>query len=245
MFEAIVNGRSVWAILDNGAGNTIIDTGLARELNLQVESATGTIRTTHSQTEKSTVNGVRLEVPGQFKIAGNFVGADLAAISEVAGKEVGLILGSDILSNLSYLVDAKNKRMIFVLAGGMNPRSPSVTVIHLSNGVLEGTLNGSPARFQVDLGSNSPLLVLRDSWKKYFEMSDTTTVSRSIDLSGTIVERVVVEDVAVSFSGIDATLDARQISSSRDGVDGFLGFPVFHDRVVIFDYRNDRIFILD
>lgn len=245
LFEVFVNERSVWAILDNGAGNTIMDTSLALQMGLPVEREAGTITTTHGQAEKATISNVHLTVPGQFRIRGDFVGANLRAISGVTDKDIGLILGSDILKHLAYLIDTKNKRLIFVLSGGMKPKIPNTQVIPIVDGVISGTLNGSPANFQIDLGSNSKLLVLTESWGNFFaESSAPPATSRSIDLSGKVVEKNVKSNVSISFAGIHATVDAHEISFKRKGVDGFIGYPVLKGKTLIFDYKDEKLLIV-
>ena len=162
-FEIRLNSKVTWAILDTGSGNTIMDVGLAKRIGLTVRDQETSIKTTFGQTRKSKTSEATLTVPGQFTVSGEFNAAKLDQVSMVMGKEIGLILGLDILRHLGYLVDSKNGRLIFAAGGAINVNRPGASIVAMNEGVISGSIDGKPASFEIDLGSNSAVLLLAKS----------------------------------------------------------------------------------
>lgn len=145
-FKVVVGGKTVWALLDNGADQTFIDTGLAKELGLRSSASHGTVRTSSGTMEQKVIHDVSIVVPQQLSFQGHMAGIDLSALSRTIGRKVEFVLGQEYLSNFAYFIDMTNMRLYFRSSGALTPTKATVE-IHLLNGnIIDVSINGIPSR---------------------------------------------------------------------------------------------------
>lgn len=181
-----INEVESWAILDNKAASTIVNTAMADEYGFKHLSQSRSIRTTFAEMESRVALDVDLEFPGQFKITGNIDAADLSQLSSAIGKRsdnkvIGALLGNDILKNISFLLDAKNNRIVFAKRGAINAKGKGNVVIPLDSGAIPSRVGGKIAALGLDLGTTTDLSIFESSWSRFFGDAELTPLSHTMD----------------------------------------------------------------
>lgn len=244
-FRVEMGERSVWALLDNGADDSVIDVDLARELGLDVGGRRGRIRTTHSSTRKRLVRGASVTAPGQFTFSGELDGANLGPASTAVGREIGVIIGMDILADIACLIDAPDREIQCARSGDLSVDGrPVIARFRQDNGLIAATINRRPARLELDLGSNRGVTIYRKSWRKFFAGTREVPMGRTFDMSGRMVASTGVRGVPVSLPPYEMLIDIQKTGFEADKGDGHLGFELFADKTTLFDFGAGAITIL-
>ena len=240
-----INGRHTNALLDTGMTGSTVDIELANELGAKKCENQGEIRTSFSYVRNYTVSELTIEVENQWRILSKFNGQDLSPLSNALGKPIGFVIGLDILGSMSFLVDAKNKKIAFAKSGSISSKQIPLAKLSIENGYVNGFVNSKKARAEIDLGSNNELLVYRSSWNYLFEGKNPIVIGNLIDGSGANVEARGLKDISMSFGGIDRFVDAKVILLDEKNADVLIGYEFFSERRTIFDYPAGEILIFE
>ncbi|MFL0694622.1 MAG: retropepsin-like aspartic protease [Agrobacterium tumefaciens] len=244
VFEVSVNDRKVWALLDSATSNSIIDTKLARDLDLDLTAANSRAQTRLAVIESLIVHKVTLEVPGQFSLNGAFNSVDLSGISKALNKEISVVIGLDVIKVAAIYIDPPSKRIIFSQSGSIKFPSPNVARIPVSDGRIRGLIRGKEASFGVDLGNNEGLVISESSWSAFIPKDAPTTTKTSIDGSGQSYQSIATSGVDFRVGEVEAIASARRVPPTKQGVDAFIGYAFFSGRRTVFDYAGGEIIIL-
>ncbi len=243
-FQMLLNGREVWALLDTGSQATFVDVGFARELNLRVEEMSSKIRTRKRELPRSKIEGVELEVVGQFVVPSAILnGTDLSGISQALGKDIKIILGRELINAFAFYLDTRAKRIVFLPSGAMKLRDEQVTRLPMADGLLEGAINGVPALFSVDLGATGALQIRRGVWDRYISNDALLGVVPSTDLSGESFDSIFTQGVTIDIGPLRSRFAAKQVRDLHDNFEGYIGYRYFSGRRVLFDYPAGEVLI--
>ena len=234
-FEAYVNGTRVWVLLDNGSDNTLIDSTLARELGIPLVGADKNIRSPSGVLRTFVAERIKLQIPNQIEMTGPVYAADLAPISDLIDRPIGLVLGNDVLANLSYVIDARNSRILFVSSGAIELNGPNVRTVSFDNGILKGRLNGRDVRLRIDLGSSYPISIFENSWAKIFGDVSGDRTSTSADASGHAQTVEILTEIDFELAQTSSKTSVTRIVHPSTEIDGHVGFSFFADKVVVID----------
>jgi len=244
-FTVEINGQKTTALLDTGADGTAIDLELAKQLGLEIRDTGTTAKTAFGSIPNKSVEALDLEVPGQFSLTGSIGAKDLSGFSRAIGRDVGVVIGFDLLRSMSFLLDSKRKRIVFIQSGAISPRNKANIRLPIEGNVLDGEISGQPVRLKVDLGSNSDVLVLEKSWADVLGERPTKELGTSYDATGKKTSLTGIEDVELAIGPIVATIDVQRIPYEEESVDALLGYPIFKERVTVFDYPAGHITIIE
>lgn len=239
-----LQGKEIWALLDNGSDTTIIDRSLANNLEIPVSDAEGFVTTTFGRLPTNRTVGAQFQVPQQFKTTANFWSADLASVSSAIGKDIGIVIGADILDKISYIVDPNRSRILFAQSGRLNFNAPNMVKLPVVDGAVEAQINGQKANLRVDLGSTSFLRILENRWSEVFPNTEPAALGKSVDGAGIVNQNIGAKEVVLEISRFRAVGDVEVTRSLGQRGDGYLGVPFFRDKAVLFDYPDGKIVIL-
>ncbi len=242
LFEANLEGRDVLALLDTGSDYSLVSTSLIEELGISPQDVAESIRTTNSAQLSRRVPNLRFEHIDQYSMTRDFYTFDLSGMSQALGRRVDVVIGYDLLSQLSFVLDGKSKRILVLPSGLITPTDDRFAVIRLNGGVFEGSLNGRNTRFAVDLGSNSEISVYEPAWERLFGNQHMVSRGRITDASGVTRAGEGIEGVQLSAFGASATVFVTKKPRENGNFDALVGYPLFHGRVTIFDYPRNVIY---
>lgn len=168
IFKANVAGRDVWALLDTGAGSSLIDLAFARDAGLSVGAPEGTINTPTGSLPKRRVSDVPVVIPGQWEARAPALAAiDLKPTSDMVGRKIDFVLGANFLSPLAVLIDPGRSTFQMGPSGAvkMSPGFPSAP---LQNGKshVEVMIGGRPAVVAIDTGFTGALTLTPAAWAR-------------------------------------------------------------------------------
>ena len=192
-----VGGLSLAAVVDSGAGRTVLDWNVALKLGLVPHSGFRAGGFT-GETEGGLVDGLSIRI-GTLTLSGITAAVlDLATIAAATGEPTGLILGSELFEQVIVDLDFPHERI--GLFGPSGPRSPTgATRLPLQNDGLERRnipiqVGGErPIQALFDLGSDAPLY-LSPQYVVDHRLLEGRKVST---VAGAGVEGITVSQIAV------------------------------------------------
>jgi hypothetical protein len=244
LLRAILNEREVWAVLDTGSEATLIDIQFAEAAGLKVVGKGGGIETGKNTLARSIVHGVKLKIPGQFEIPADFNGVDLSGLAGALGIDVKVVLGRDVLNALSFYLDTKLKRIVFVPSRSMKVKDEQVIRILMTDGLLKGEINGIKATLAIDLGATGALQIQRGVWDRYIGNDVALGEITSTDLTGKTYDSIFTQGVSIDLGPLHSSFSAKQIPDLNPEFDAYLGYGFFQGHRILFDYAADEILIL-
>lgn len=167
-FRANVAGEDVWAMLDTGASQTLIDIEFARAAGLSFGSEEKAVRTSRVDLPTWRVFDVPILIPGQFEADHPRLAAvDMTAASQGTGRKIEFVLGEDFLRVLVVLVDPSKRTLQFAPSGSFKAPSRAIMVM-LENGSVqtEIAIGGEKALVTIDTGFNGALSLSPFAWAR-------------------------------------------------------------------------------
>jgi predicted aspartyl protease len=255
LFKAQIEGREVWALLDNGCDFTVIDRRFAKARGLRVGRPVGLLRTATGSLEHSIVSDVDIVIPGQARLRGAFFAADLSMASRSLGKPIALILGKEVFRDTAVLIRPSENSFEFwpSTALSLPPEAPRLPLpkdareLVLKNDVpqLDILIAGKPAMLTVDLGSNDVIALSEAAWARLGLNNHATTVGQSVGAEGRPVatRTTVVSDISVgSVPGFEASVTEKPILAAMG--DGLIGMGYFRHFNFAIDLKARRLWLI-
>ncbi len=244
---AVINGDSVWLMLDTGLSRTGLDRDWARTVGIEPVPASST----------AVVDTIRL---GELTLANHRVALyPLHGLSEASGRlEVGLV-GHDVLQHYAVEIDYRQRRVRLFDAARYHYRGAGTTVRFTADADLpllraQVKVRGRraiPARLLLDTGASGLCLILTTS---FAEQHGLGTVAPAIqapigtglvgELHGTIVRLQEVRLGGLTVPSPTTGLGGEYKGFlSRTDIDGVIGNSVFEGTRLIVDYVGRRAIV--
>jgi hypothetical protein len=243
-FQANVNGRTVWAVLDNGADRTAIDRGLVRELGLVDRPGSNDASTPMGPLKSTLVDGVSVEVPRQIAFRDTLVGLDLSSLSDKIGRRIGLVLGNEILANLAYYIDTKNMKLYLRQSGKIIPNKAVTRTPIVQGRLVDVRINGSPYRLEIDLGFNGTVSLSDRAWRRVVAPNNLAGSSRTFDAGGRENATMLSQPVRFDMAGITAMVPVSTQYADRFGADRFVGMGLFRHFNTLIDGPQGSLLLI-
>ena len=229
LLEVKINGRSGWAMLDNGFAHIVIDLGFANTAGLKIGPVINNIDLGPVSAPERLIEGMRIDVPGQLILSGAAMSVDLKAFSNTVGHPIDAVIGGDYLDKLCVLVAPSNKTLIFAKTGDITPKGRAV-IIPLKNGAqLTAEVNGQPVVLAIDLGFNGVVQLKEEAWKRVIPSRSPTKEGMISSADGVLrpsrsVQNATLKVGQISADGVGVAVGDR-IATGADGLlgTGFLG----------------------
>lgn len=166
-FKAQIEGREVWALLDNRWERSTIDIGLAQAAGLSIDPDKHVARTPTGELTWQRIADVSVLIPGQVQFRAPMAGMDLSAISRMSGRRIEAVLGGNLFGVMGLAVDSGRRTFSLAPTGALKP--PNVfTLVPLKNGLpqVEVLIGGKPVLVGLDLGSSAFLSLTPEAWTR-------------------------------------------------------------------------------
>ncbi|WP_373997421.1 retropepsin-like aspartic protease [Brevundimonas intermedia] len=242
LLQAQIDGHPVTAMVDNGADISVIDEATARALGIRLSEWTEQVITpTSSEGIVRRAHDVTLAVPGQFSINTETMATDLSALSALVGKKVDLVLGAEIVSNLTVVLDTGTGHIYFKGPGGID-LPDGVSVPLTDNAILDADLNDHPLRLSIDLGRLGGPLLTEDAWSRAGLSQLPTVDTEIVDAFGRRNRVKTTRGVELTFSHrsviSDVSVSSLPTSCSCDGV---IGYETLKAEGILLDLSNKKL----
>lgn len=242
-FKVVINGREVWALLDTGTTGTLVDTGLALELGLETVDLEEIVQAATGKLKRKKALGTELSVPGQFEATADFNATDLSGVSRALQKDIGILIGRDILNSIAFYLDTRKNRVLFIPSGALKYKKETAISINLDKGLFKGKINGNDANIGVDLGARGFLNISKEVWKNYIDKDTETFTTKTIDATGNSYNSIYVKNAELMIGKISGKIAAKRSIIPTKGIDAYIGYQFFKGQLVLFDYMADEIVI--
>ncbi len=251
MLEVKVNGKPVWAILDNGAASTAIDSSFVEENGIAVRQTLKPFVTSTGQVPRTLTETIEVDLPGVLKSRSPVSAIDLKPVSEMVGRPVTLILGREYFSQTAVIISFK-QRMLDVgpassvrLSGrGLTPAVPQVT-LEGDAPLVSLIVNDTPVRVQLDLGFSGDVSLVEGKWDEAINDAPSTFIGTR-NVEGTIRAKLQAQNQAA----IIADKQLENITVIRDTTlpesgDGLLGIGILSRfEIVVINFQESMMMLL-
>jgi len=246
LFRVRVEGQEVWAMLDNGAGRTVVDIGLARSLGLDPAPSLEPFETPTGPVEKWTISQAAIDIPGQMSMRAPVSAIDLTALSQLIGRPVSLIVGKEYFDNLEVVVQPANHQILFAPSGGVQlPASTPYLPIEGEYPKVALTIGGEPLTLGIDLGANGDVKLGSEAWSRLGLDRSPTTEGHSANAAGRATTRIstMVDDVVIGSTSLDGVEVSLGTIFAGQG-DGIIGFGLLSRFIFALDVKARRLWLL-
>jgi len=246
-FKLIVAGQEAWALLDTGAGISVIDEAFANARGLAIETTpAGRVDSYWGNSGLRMVRDVPVVMPGQFEIrAQGLAVMDLKTMTEGIGHKIDFIFGQDYLRNAFFMISPSTGTVQAGTSGSLR-QPPGAPFITLLNGGLEveALIGGQPVILALDTGSDFPFTLTPEAWARLGPSAGTLDGQAATDKRGFDVKVADVADVKVGPVHVAKVKVKIQPGLAGAKTDGFIGAPFFDGKLVVLDQKLGKLWVL-
>ena len=239
-------------VLDCGAGGSVIDAELVRELGLRVEGeaeamgAAGSVKTGFAAVPGFSVGGVESD-------SQQMVVLDIAGLMRRAsGTEAAGILGYDFLSRFVTRVDFAAQTVTFYRPESFAYRGPGRTIplrVEANVPVVEMQVEGKyGGRWRLDFGAS--ISAFHHHAAEKFGLAGRSGIERLASGMGGMQRHRLVQFADAELAGfkvdrpvLSVPLEGGPGALAATSVVGTLGNSVLHNFVLYLDYRGKRLIV--
>lgn len=247
VFKALINGREVWAFLDNRASGSLIDEALARSLGLQLNSVAGRVITPTGALERWRVSErVDISIPGQVGMQTPVSATDLSLLSAVAGRPISLIVGKEYFDVLVFVFTPRNRQFQLGPSGSLRlPADAPYLILQNDRPQIEVMVAGRPTLLTIDLGYNGDIALRQEAWDRLGISELPTTPNASVNMDGLITPSVATTLDEVSL-GSRRVKDVKVALTTAfpDDRDGLIGFGMLSRFNFALDIKARRLWLI-
>ncbi|WP_347302216.1 hypothetical protein V5740_09345 [Croceibacterium sp. TMG7-5b_MA50] len=237
LFPVTIAGREVWGLIDNRSEFSVIDTALAEAADLEMRAPSGTFPGPTGRVEKRQVLDVPVAIPGQFDTRMPALAAvDLQPLSALHQREIGFVLGRNILSSMFLFLDT-GQRSAKIMPGGSSRATggPSPLVLTQGSNLVELEVRGGTERAVLDLALGAGIHVSPAAYARLQpDALPTTRVNPTRKLDGTV--RIG------PLSGRDPPLVIAPVEDGEAEI--AIGLPMFRNSVLLIDFAQEKLWLL-
>ena len=250
-----VGGRGVRAMLDSGAGITVLDKKFADSIGLSIRDA-GTIQGIGGAEQLFLADGVDVAVPGVTLRDATVAVLDLSEIADKMGRSFEVILGVEVFTRALVTIDYPGRRVRFSPPRPYDPPAGARSVrMYSRRGVpkVECRYEHLPKTLcDIDTGSNSTVDIVAHYVDKYGMLDDRAAVSMiATGGVGGMLETPISTLQEFEFAGVSvgsspANFMADAVGSlDTDEIAGNIGAAVLRAFVLVFDYPGMRFHVVN
>ena len=246
LFRAEVDGREVWAMLDNRVTSSVIDAAFARSLGIELDTPAGRFRTPSGSLERWRVPDVAIRVPGQISMHRPMFATDLSFLSAVTGRPVSLLMGNEFFDGLAVLFTPHDRTIQFAPSGTMElPADTPHLVLQDDRPRVEVMIAGRPAVLTVDLGFNGDIAVNESAWTTLGLNALPVAAGRAANANGRVfaMSSAIVGEVVLGSTSVRDVKVTLQPVFPDDG-DGFIGLGLLSRFTFALDVRARRLWLI-
>lgn len=246
------NGRKTRAIMDTGAGASVIDSDLVDELKYEKGQAV-TAKGPAGSTQVFFIKGVTIKGLGA-EAALNPIAAPLKSIAVKLGEKVELVVGYEYLAKRSFEVNPQTKRFT-VFEGSYTGSEENAKVLPFKivggrpHFEVEFTLaNGTKGKSEVafDTGSSGGLTLGGKAVQEYSIPSIPGKIKHQEGVGGVgAIAFAEMKDVSVagySFGQLETDIPAK-VDDKNLKKEGLLGMKALKGHRFVVDYPKNRLLI--
>lgn len=189
------------------------------------------------------VDGIEVSIPGYFTAEMPVPSLDLFAISTLTRRDVGFVIGADILNNIAFMIGG-SPTFAIVLAppGSIRVGWEAPIEIAIGSNGISASIGNEEAVLGIDLGSSYDLTIAERRWDHFITDEQAVSSTTSIGAMG-MPTRTLTAQLPLTIGTIERTARAVQVRNLGFGYDANLGFGFFAGETVLFDLSEGRILI--
>ncbi|WP_313537217.1 retropepsin-like aspartic protease [Sphingomonas sp.] len=254
VLEGQINGQPAAFLSDNGSDATLIDESFARSHGMAVSKSAKGLNTGLSTVPTGSTEGT-ITIGDAFKATGQFVTADLGAVSRGLDRPIAGVLGGDALAAFVVVVNPAANWIAFGLHDHLRvtqqgaPDAAPAKIAFAPGYRISAQINGNPVSLKIDYGSVRSAVSLRaDTWDRVIPSEARTAQSATsmrADGSmtgsqqlGTAKQLKLSDDVWIGDVPV-----LRRSPSVRSSNEGLLGLGILGSGVTTLDTAKGALWL--
>lgn len=240
-----INGEDAWAILDSGAGNTVLDRSFAEQRNLLTDRSLEPVDTSSGRVTRVQTQSLLVDIPGVVKVTSPVSAVDLSKISEVIGIPVSLVIGAEYFAKTAVVISFKYQKLDIGPASGLKMEGPNFTGASISGDqefYIDTLVNGVSMPLKIDTGYNNDIGLTDDQWAAAVTGEASGKMLGTMGVDGRLRTTASVDGQTAQI-GSSTFADVSLVRSrGNSGSPGILGLGILRrfDHVV-FDASRAKI----
>ncbi|MFT4252989.1 MAG: pepsin/retropepsin-like aspartic protease family protein [Caulobacter sp.] len=247
VFKAKAAGQEVWALLDTGVTNSLIDTTLAKTAGLPIETLPGEIRTsTGVKVPKRIARNASFTVENQLSVQADAFGAmDLTAVSAMVGRKIGFVMGFDMIAISTLQLDPAAKTLDLRPGGSLRPQTGTVPVKVVDRQFwIEIQVGDKPVQVYLDTGSSVPLSLEPQAWARVAPAQAKLQPATTVGADGEMHVTDAGTAPAVQIGAVRYGDVRTQIMPAEGGEsEGRVGMPLLRSFFLVLDARSGQLLL--
>jgi predicted aspartyl protease len=251
---ATVNGKGPFTFIFDTGGSNIITPPLAKELGLNVQGQLGGTGAGEGVMEAGLTSGVTLEVGDAVVKNQIFIVTPLETLSDIEGTPMPGMVGYETFRRFVTRIDYGARTLTLIDPKHFDPKdagTPIKFVFNRSIPEIMGTIEGLPAKFDIDTGSRSELTITKPFAEKNGLRAKHPKGVDAVDgwgvggpSRGYVTRAADMTIGPIRIDGVVATL-ATQSKGAFSGNDysANLGGGILKRFVVTFDYNSQIMYL--
>jgi len=230
--EVELNGHKLPALLDTGAGISVVDSSVANEIGLKASGSNQLTAIDGRKTQAPEAPIDQLVIGGFARKGGAVVITDLRSMSQIARQPFAMIVGADVLSQVALAVNRDNQTVIVMPSNAHVSDTSQVGPLRLQQPdnmfMTEMSIGGRARTVRLDTGADDELILLDKRWTDIVPSNARTTTMVGVGTAGMFIKPLVrLANVKIGGQPINDSL-ATQTSSavSTGGSDGVVGMGI-------------------
>jgi hypothetical protein len=263
LLPAIIAGKQVKLLFDNGSDASVIDATLARASGMELTESRIGLQTGLS-VMPTKLTHASLSIGEGLTVEGQFVAADLGAMSKALGAPVAGVLGADALKAFIVIVNPSKGWIALGVPGRVETKAfmktdskpasaqeaeallPKLAPKSIPFGpgfVVKATVNGKPVNLKIDYGSTGTVVLREPVWQQVIPPASRTgkaTNSTRADGLNTGGE-IGTGDFEIAGMVVPSMRIASRGGLDRLKDDGLLGLAVLGATTTVLDMPKQRL----
>jgi hypothetical protein len=248
VFQAKLNGKDVWAVLDNRASTSLIDLGFAQDQRLPLGPVISPLKTPTGTLERRLVSNVKLQIPGQFELTAPLLPAtDLSFVKKLLGRPIALVIGQEYFSKLAFLI-RPSRGSFQVGPSGTVKVPPTAAVIPLTSDRphVDVRIGDKVLNLTIDLGFDDAIGLTPEAWARLGLEKLPASFTKGANAQGDVYDVKIVTLPAVTIGPVTAANVRAGVrpTSAADG-DGLLGMGLLRRFDFALDVKARKLWLID
>jgi len=250
---AAVDGKPVRMLVDTGGVN-VLTQAAATKLGLATEGKIGGRGTGTEDVDVALAHPKQLAVGGLQVSAPVFYIFEMPGLADIEGADFDGVVGFELFHRYVVKIDYAAKKLTLAEPGALAPSATAMKLPFVLSGkmpLVEGTIDGTPARFTIDTGArnaitaNAPFTQKHGLVAKYKPAFETVTgwgVGGPVKAWPVRFHEVTLGPAKLRDVAGDLYTGTQGAHADPDS-DANLGGGILHRFVVTFDYANRTMYL--
>jgi predicted aspartyl protease len=247
VLKVFVNGEELYALLDNAAGNTVIDSEFAKSSGIYTDVILEPFNVDRDPIKRNQTEVAEIDIPGVLSVIAPWSSFELRDLSDVVGRKISVVLGGEFFKYTSVIISFADTTLDIGPSSGLKIPSESFVTMNLNapdRFMTSAFVENNAVNLLVDMGFNEDVMLPPSIWDRIFSDEQESIESYTWTPGGSSVatKGMMGKSISIGGTSVENVRLYRGPSSQSGG--GILGLGVLRRfRFVVFDVAKRKVYL--